>query len=185
MKTLLLIFTALLIVSCNQTDKIISEEDIEEVYNNGAKYCIGKKVVYESGYKEKVGKWMYYYPNGTILQEIDYNEVGDIVSLKEYDEDGKLSSMATDSDESRIHIEYYENGNIKYEDVMNKYTEKETVEVDENNSAEVEVESNQGVIKEYYKNGQIRTERRYEDDYQTGVEKFWNQQGQLVLEIEH
>ena len=152
------------------------DEEILLYYNNGEKFCEGIHRVYKKGNRERKnrkGIWKFYHLNGTPATIYEYDEFGDLKSSKYYDENGKLTSSEMNLETTEIFSVFYENGNIKYESI----TEIENYQ-DEN-------ETYYETIKEYFKNGQLKSQKERIDFEFQGKASEWDINGNLVIEYEY
>ncbi len=154
-----------------------------EYYENGKEYSIanfnkntytifsddGETVLGKGAFKdgEPHGKWMYYYKDGDIRGEINYDEgelKGEYYFQNNEKKIDKKYTHLSDSTYTGSYIEYYKNGNLKFKreyDVKGKpigawesYFENGKIK------AKKEYDSTNkrvGEWKEYFSNGQIKT----------------------------
>ncbi len=175
-----------------------------EYRNDGSLYSKAdfNKQIYEVFYDDKKtkavqgtfknsephGKWLYYHKDGTIRGEINYVEgqlKGDYFFQNEEKKIYKKFTHLTDSTFTGNYIEYYENGNLKFQREYDKkgnavgiwesYFENGKMEsrkqYDSNNKAK-------GEWKEYFSNGQLKVVT----EFPNGKHKVYNENGVLMIE---
>lgn len=177
----------LFLSSCS--DKEYQEMDSEVFqlnYSNGQKYCEGTNRVYSNGeksYKVKDGIWRFYDLEGNPdkIKEYNYDE---LISYKEFNELGKVIVSEIITDNAHTLFRYYGNGNLKFEKITKLEIEEDYAENDQGQSYYYDTEYSYTTIKEYHKNGQLKTLRKKEDDFSIGTVKVWDDKGNLVIEHE-
>lgn len=176
-KILLAVFV-IIISSCSG----IQEKPDEEIllyYNNGEKFCEGLHRVYKkrnSERKNRKGIWKFYHLNGKPDEIIEYDKFGDLLSYKKYGENGNLLRSQINLKATITYLEFYKDGNIKYESITKIETEQ-----DEEKEYETYYES----IKEYFINGQLKSQFQTIDDELQGKVIQWDINGNLVIEYEY
>ncbi len=108
---------------------------------------------------QKQGKALYYYPNGSLKEEINYSDGKRQGQAKEYDESGKLTIL----------MEYHNNYLISRERV---------------NRTDISG-LKQGTWKIYHDNGNLYKEMYYVNDLLEGIYKEYNENGKLYLSIRY
>jgi len=172
------IFTLiLLIAACNNITELKSEK-VKIYYKTGALFCEGTHRVYKEGLSEKknrIGVWTFYYPNGKISNQIEYDETGEMINSNEYDDKGILTVSQIVQDNITKKIEYFPDGKLKSQII-------ETVEIETEDEEEVEIYYY--TYKKYFENGVIRELREYiGQDIQSL--KVWDENGNLILEVDY
>lgn len=169
----------LLVFSCSKKEgKIVS---IEKHYKNGQLYCKGKQIVKGKKVK-KIGLWTFYYSNGNIKTQAEYDNKGKFKTGKTYNFDKKIIYSQTNTENSQIETYYYKNGNIEKENIIT-YEEKEVSETDKDS---YDVVIKVVVSKEYLENGQLQSRKqiKYIDGDKIYL-KEWNKDQELILEIKY
>ncbi len=107
-----------------------AEQRVSIQFADGTVFCAGQlRVTKRRGKvreRARTGIWTYRYPDGKIEQEIEYDSDGDVSKCRQFAPDGKLESEETHTDDSSTYRDYYENGTLKREEVV----EKEEKEID-------------------------------------------------------
>jgi len=155
------------------------DENVLLHYNNGEKFCEGLHRVYEKGNSERKnrkGIWKFYYLDGKPETIYEYDKFGDLKSYKNYDENGNLLISQINFENTITYLAFYEDGNIKYESITSIETEG-----DEEEKYETYYET----IKEYFINGQLKSQKETVDDELQGKANQWDINGNLVLEYEY
>ena len=163
---------------------------------------------YKNGFTE--GPYKYFYESGQLKGECIIND-GKRIGVKEYYENGKLSSELPDENglfrsffsngqvkmevncikgnKTGLYKEYYENGGqLKIEgNYKNNFIEGAHKEYYQNGKLKVEgykQDSNCwiGSFKWYFENGNLKSEGIYEDCLPEGYWKWYNESGQLINE---
>ena len=101
----------------------------------------------------------YYYEDGNIKSEVSYVNGKKQGLTREYDPRGVISTLV-----------YYHNGHL---------TDKEEINRTDNNG------NKQGVWKEFYEDGKLKTEKNYRDDMLDGLYKEFNTKGNLVVVLKY
>lgn len=176
----IVLFICLLFYSCFDSDYKESEpEKYVLSYLNGNKYCEGTYLVYRKGEKTrkyKNGIWKFYTLEGN-PEKIEEYDFDNLISYKEFNENGKIVVSKIISDKTTIFSRFYENGNIKYESVI-EYEVEEDSEIDEDGTHYYETEYSYKTIKKYYENGQLKSLENDEE-----ITKIWDNFGNLILEF--
>jgi uncharacterized protein len=116
---------------------------------------IASKELYAGDLKE--GNAVYYYPEGKIKQTIPYYHGKKEGLSKEFDRDGKITTLLEYSNDfliSREKINIVDDKNLK-----------------------------QGKWLNFYKNGIIKSEKNYKDDILHGYYKEYNEKGKIILTL--
>jgi antitoxin component YwqK of YwqJK toxin-antitoxin module len=154
------------------------DEEILLYYNHGGKFCEGLHRVYKKRNnvrKSRKGIWKFYHLNGKLEAIYEYDKFGDLKSNKTYDENGNLLKSGIILEKTRTYFEFYEDGNIKHERITKIETEQD----------EEEYETYYETIKEYFINGQLKSQKEYIDDELQGKASRWDVNGNLVIEYEY
>lgn len=155
---------------------------------------------------KKHGPWKYFYPDGTIRQEGTYNHGLENGYFKEYDKDGNLISTAKYADGVKledvaelvkldVRKDYYPDGKVKIAASYNKTGQLEGVRREYSPDGSVEksyifrngIMIGEGVVtekgerdgswKEYYDDGKLRAQGKYNKDVREGDWKFYHENG--------
>lgn len=110
------------------------------------------KELFVNDKKESIG--YYYYPNGSLAQTITYKNNKRHGLAREFDKQGTLITV----------LEYF-----------NDYL------IDKQNINRVVEGKKEGIWREYYDNGKVKSEHHYTNDQLDGYQKDYNQTGNLVL----
>lgn len=184
MKGIFFIFLTIFLWGCgvnNLPKEIIESEKVEIKYKNGNLYCEGllKVIKKEASVKKsKIGVWKYYYLDGNNSRNIEYDDKGRTLNMKDYNENKQLEySLVTTEINTQIKTHYFEGGNIEQEEI-------------------IENEFNTKTKKVYYKNGQLKSATKYlikrfvstrircsEDEIQG--KKVWDENGNLILDLKY
>ncbi len=112
-RTFIPIFTLLfLLATCNNITELRPEK-VKIYYKTGALFCEGTHRVYKEGLSEeknRIGVWTFYYPNGKISDQIEYDETGEKISSNEYDNKGLLTVSQTVQDNITKKLSIYQMG---------------------------------------------------------------------------
>jgi len=153
----------------------------EQDYKNGFCVTYGKDsnlpnynaeaVVFMGNYIEnkKEGIWKQYFPEGTLMNEIEYKNNRANGYAKFYNDKGVIIEEGTWKTRkwTGIYITRYDNGNVKYQWNYGERGLRENVQ-------------------EYYHlNGQIMYRGEFNGGKETGVHQRWNEDGVLIEEIEY
>jgi len=122
--------TLLIIVTGCRSREETAEQRVSMQYADGTVFCAGQlRVTKRRGKvreRERTGVWTYRYPDGKIEQELEYDGKGEIGKRRTFAPDGRLESEETHTADSSTYRDYYENGTVKREEVV----EKEEKEID-------------------------------------------------------
>jgi len=154
---LLVICILLTQLSCS-TYKDKPNEKLVIYYNNGYKFCEGKYDVYESHgneYKDRIGLWNFYHSNGKLEELILYDDEGEVLNYKQYRESGIIERSEIYDGVKIVYSEYNEIGSI----VSEKVVIEEVVNEDGEEWTDIYT-----TIYTYYDNGQIKSQKEYEND---------------------
>ncbi|MBE7686524.1 MULTISPECIES: toxin-antitoxin system YwqK family antitoxin [Tenacibaculum] len=176
-KILLAVFV-IIISSCSGIEEK-PDEEILLYYNNGEKFCEGLHRVYKkrnSERKNRKGIWKFYHLNGKPEAIYEYDKFGDLKSYKNYDDKGNLLISQINLETTITSLKFYKDGNIKYESITKIETEQYEDE---------EYETYYETIKEYYINGQLKSQKETIDDELQGKASQWDINGDLVIEFEY
>lgn len=177
-------------------DNYIVINNIENGIKNGFSELYYKDVLKEKGiYKDgnKVGVWKKYYDDGKIESEIKYNEKSNITSLKEYHKNGKIAVYINNNGKIPVIKIYDENGRlqevrkqfIEFVDSgteIGKFTENLLNSYKVSNSSEISKNKKNGLVKTYYDNGNIKTEKYYKKGVKSGISREYDENGNLIIE---
>jgi uncharacterized protein len=155
---------------------------------------------------KKHGPWKYFYPEGMVRQEGTYNHGLENGYFKEYDKDGNLVSTAKYADGVKledvaelvkldVRKDYYPNGKVKIAATYNKAGQLEGVRREYSPEGDVErsyifrngIMIGEGIVtekgerdgywKEYFNDGKLRAEGKYNKDAREGAWKFYYESG--------
>lgn len=184
-QNLLLILIPLIFLSCGY-NKEVGVRPIKILYKNGNVFCEGNRTVFKKStsglsgkeYEKRTGIWKFNYPNGHLEFLEEYDKAGKRLNQKHYSKDGKLihSIIFNDYDFTAIETRYDKDGNIEWEsndEVIREYSESGYCYAISQN------------INEYYKNGHLKRQFKAIDGSLEGSYKIWDEDGELVLEIEY
>ncbi len=107
----------------------------------------------------KTGKWIKYYPNGQIAQEVNYSHGKINGYVKKYNKFGTL-----------VQVEYYKMGKL-----VSNATNPQVIRKLE--------ESNLHLVEKKYPNGQIKFQGAYRDSIPVGLHKFYSPDGKLLKAV--
>ena len=124
--------------------------DAEEKNDTRRNVVLSKELYVDD---KREGLSYYYYPNGLLYQVINYRNNKKHGTAKEYDKDGHVTSI----------LEFF-----------NDYL------VDKQNINRVVDGKKEGIWREYYDNGVVKSESVYRNDELNGYQKEYNQSGSLV-----
>lgn len=166
-----------LLTSCNNITEL-EPEKVKIHYKTGALFCEGTHRVYKEGLskkKNRIGVRTFYYPNGKISDQNEYDETGEMINSNEYDNKGLLTVSQIVQDNITKKTEYFPDGKLKSQLI-------ETVEMETEDEEEVKIYYY--TYKEYFKNGVIRELREYiGSDIQSL--QVWDENEDLILEVEY
>lgn len=119
----------------------------------------------------KIGKWIDYYCNGNMKDQLTYQNGRPDGYAIMYHETGKISEEGNWKNNRWVgnYKLYYENGQVQHEFVFNPNGKREGPQKYYYENGQVAVEGNfvngkeSGVIKEYHENGDIKAEKTYND----------------------
>jgi len=155
---------------------------------------------------KKHGPWKYFYPEGMVRQEGTYNHGLENGYFKEYDKDGNLLTTAKYADGVKledvaelvkldVRKDYYPNGKVKIAATYNKAGQLEGVRREYTPEGNVDrsyifrngIMIGEGIVtekgerdgywKEYYNDGKLRAEGKYNKDAREGAWKFYYESG--------
>ena len=168
LKTLIILMT-LFFISCQRESpgpKIVLIH-----YSNGNLFCEGSHI-YSSQKKDsiRVGIWKFYFPNGQLEGEEEYDETGTLIRSNLYSPSGVLIASGSIKEGLMFTSDFYDSGMLKRETVTR-------IESDEDKS--------NGPVhyKDYYPNGHLMEELQTIDGEYDGPMKRWDENGNLVLEV--
>lgn len=173
-KILMAVFI-IIISSCSGIEEK-PDELILLYYENGEKFCEGIHRVYKKKNRERKnrkGTWKFYHLNGKLATIYEYDNFGDLKSSKDYDEDGNLVKSQMYLETTVIRLDFYEDGNIQYETEIEIETDSE------------ENETLYGTYKEFFRNGQLKSQKVGIDGEFHGKASQWDINGNLVIEYEY
>lgn len=174
----LLAVLVIIISSCSGIEEK-PDEEILLYYNNGEKFCEGLHRVYKKGNSERKnrkGIWKFYHLNGKPITIYEYDEFGSLKTYKNYDENGNLLLSQMNVGKTITYLEFYEDGNIMSENITVIETEKDEEE---------EYKAYYTTLKEYFKNGQLKSQKETIDRVLQGKASQWDIDGNLVIEYEY
>lgn len=126
------------------------------------------KIVEQGEYFEdqKEGKWIKYYPNGNVKQELTYVNNKPDGYAKTYYEDGTIAEEGIWKNNKWVgdYKYYFTNGNVAYQWSYNKSGKRE------------------GVQKYFHENGKLMIEGDWANGKESGVIKEFNEKGILIKE---
>lgn len=114
-RIIFLILVCVFSYSCSDNSFEKKSETYILKYNNGQKYCEGNFIIYSNEKKsirKRDGIWKYYELDGKPMRIEEY-DLNDLVSYKEFNENGKVAMSQVWSPTSHNLTYYYFNGNIK------------------------------------------------------------------------
>lgn len=159
----------------------------------------------------KHGLWKYFYPNGIVQREGYYSHGAENGYFKEYDPEGNLMTTAKYADgikledvaelvKLEVRKDYYPDGKIKISATYNKQGNLEGVRREYSEDGSIarsyifrngimigegivtEKGEKDGFWKEYYDEGILRAEGKYDKDLRVGQWKFFHRNGQVEQE---
>lgn len=174
----------------------ITERELINRFDNGGK---------------KHGPWKYFYPEGMVRLEGSYNHGLENGYFKEYDKDGNLLSTAKYAEGVKledvaelikldVRKDYYPDGKVKIAATYNKAGKLEGVRREYSPEGAVEksyifkngIMIGEGIVtekgerdgfwKEYYNDGKLRAEGKYNKDVREGAWKFYLENGETEQE---
>ncbi|PQJ32668.1 hypothetical protein BST92_12335 [Nonlabens arenilitoris] len=169
-----LIILCLLIYSCSDSNYKQETQNYVLEYNTGQKYCEGNFIIYsnnEKTFRKRDGIWKFYELNGEPMRIEEYN-LDDLISYKEFNENGKVGMSQIWTSTSHNYSKYYYNGNLKYEEITTLISEDEYAENYEGQTLHYETEIEHITIKEYHLNGQLKLIDKRHDGYSEEKIKF-------------
>lgn len=161
----------------------------------GKMYYASGQLMSEAEYKDKLpnGLFKQYYENGNLEVEANFINGKRNGIIKEYYENGKLKSSADLIDDNGMVTLYDEKGNIigkkkmmcdvngcKIMDVAS--SESKAASITKNNTKKAVSTIKNGVQKEYYENGKLKSEIEYKNNKKHGTAKYYNEVGGLYME---
>jgi hypothetical protein len=155
-------------------------------YNNGQKYCEGNFIIYsndEKSFKKRDGIWKFYELNGEPMRIEEY-DLDELISYKEFNENGKVGISEVWTSTSHKYSKYYFNGNLKYEEITTLVSEEDFAENYDGQTQHYETETEYIIIKEYHLNGQIKLIDKRQDGSSQDKVKIYDDKGNLVLVFE-
>lgn len=192
-----------LLIGCNNDSELEKNPRRFIVkYKNGSIYCEGFlsilkksglpkyrtgtwKFYYPSGKLEKlqefnkkergIGIWKRFYMNGTLETFTEYDENGEYVNYKRYNENGVLVYSSVNIDKTEYINQYYGNGKISMEQIITKEVSGE----------DDQYETTTTTQKLYYQNGQLYRQDFFEDENPYKTTTIWDTTGDLVLSYEN
>lgn len=176
---ILLSVCLIILSSCSGTEEK-PDEEILLYYNNGEKFCEGTHRVYKKGNRERKnrkGIWKFYHLTGKPATIYEYDNFGDLKSFKDYNENGNLLETRTYLETTYIYLQFYEDGNIESET-------KIEIEEDEDEKGK-SYETYYKTLKEYFRNGQLKSQKEFIDNEPNGKASQWDINGNLVIEYEY
>ncbi len=174
MKSTISIFVLISIVlfSCNQDNP--KPRNVRVLFSNGIVYCEGNHVYSsDKGDTIRIGIWKFYYPDGQLESEREYDKDGKGIRYNGYSEKGVLLDSYALKDNLEIYSEFYDSGILKRETIV------QTNSIDEDNTEQIEY------VKEFYSNGHPMEEYQRIDGELEGAVKKWDLSGNLVLETNY
>ncbi|MDO9260840.1 MAG: hypothetical protein Q7U08_02725 [Flavobacteriaceae bacterium] len=182
-KQLLIISIFFMFVMCNENSKIENERETQKIvvkYNNGNIYCEGTYLV-DKEVKTPlyfIGIWKYYYPNGNLSSVSELDDTGEWISHKSYRLNGILKSASITKDNISYSSFFNEDGKLQSETITR-------VETEINSEGEDEQKTTFKTNKLYYDNNQLKREWYEVDDEYNGLDKMWDEKGNLILSVEY
>ena len=120
----------------------------------------------------RVGLWKFYYPNGKLDSEYEYDSYGKMINEKSYNEYGTLTYSENKIDNVTTSISFFDNGQIERELISR---------LDFDGEIEILYE----IQKTYYRNGQLFNQKSFEDGILQGTILTYDSTGALVLKLEY
>jgi len=126
-------------------------------YKNGQRKTSGQ---YKK--KKKVGDWKEFYDSGELKRTYSYTKGKMDVEKKSYFKTGTIKTETIQVKGDKFFKEYFETGELFFEKKLNG-----------------------GYVKEYYKNGYLKSEGHYSDNELTGSWKRYFESGELEWEVDY
>ena len=160
---------------------------------------------------QRHGPWKFFYPDGKLLREGSYKHGQENGYFKEYDKDGNLMTTAKFADGVKledvaelvkldVRKDYYPDGKVRVAATYNKQGKPEGVRreyAEDGTIAKSYIFRNgimigEGIVtekgerdgfwKEYYDDGRLRAEGKYNKDVKEGAWKFYHENGKIEQE---